>query len=123
VSLKSGRAAFPRATSQLKPFFTCGFSTSKRNNSCISSIPEDIREHAASTHREMPCALRYRHQVLTIVSFGECSGPELDVGRIILQMEILAELHEKKRLWICARSDQQGTPGNLRGKFRGGVYK
>ncbi len=62
----------------------------------------------------MPCELCYRDQVLTILSIGECSGPELDVWRIILEMEILAELHKKKRLWIFGRSDQQGTAGNPR---------
>ena len=56
----------------------------------------------------------YCDQVLTILSFGECSGPERDVWRINLRMEILAELHKKKRLWIFGRSDQQGTAGNLR---------
>ena len=78
-----------------------------------------VREHGASTHREMPCIWCYRHQVLTILSFGDCSRTGAVDQRIILQIEILEELRKKKRLWIFGRSDQQGTAGNPRRKDSG----
>ncbi len=114
VSLKSGRGGVSARLEPAQAILHLRFCNQQAGISCISRIPEDIREHVASAHREMPCELCYRDQVLTILSFGECSGPELDVWRIILKMEILAELHKKKRLWIFGRSDQQGTAGNPR---------
>jgi hypothetical protein len=63
----------------------------------------------------MHCRWCYRVQVLTILSLGDGSVPEL-VDENNSGREILVVLHKKKRLWIGGRSDQQGMAGNLRPK-------